>query len=87
MDFRRLPVLAGPVVAGVFLLGGCAAGPATSAAAPAEWTSSKDTSLRAWICWAMASTRGFQVVTPSARAVRRLCTAGAGSFASINMPA
>ena len=36
MDFRRLPVLAGPVVAGLFLLGGCAAGPATSAAAPAE---------------------------------------------------
>ncbi|WP_328302889.1 hypothetical protein [Actinomycetospora sp. NBC_00405] len=28
MDFRRLPVLAGPVVAGLFLLGGCAAGPA-----------------------------------------------------------
>ena len=36
MDFRRLPVLAGPVVAGLFLLGGCAAGPATSAAAPAD---------------------------------------------------
>ena len=36
MDFRRLPVLAGPVVAGLLLLGGCAAGPATSAAAPAE---------------------------------------------------
>jgi hypothetical protein len=36
MDFRRLPVLAGPVVAGLFLLGGCAAGPATSAAAPTE---------------------------------------------------
>lgn len=35
MDFRRLPVLAGPVVAGLFLLGGCAAGPVTSAAAPA----------------------------------------------------
>jgi hypothetical protein len=33
MDFRRLPVLAGPVVAGLFLLGGCAAG---SAAAPTE---------------------------------------------------
>jgi hypothetical protein len=30
MDFRRLPVLAGPVVAGLFLLGGCAAGPATA---------------------------------------------------------
>lgn len=35
MDFRRLPVLAGPVVAGLVLLGGCAAGPDTSAAAPA----------------------------------------------------
>lgn len=34
MDFRRLPVLAGPVVAGVFLLGGCAAGPAAPATAP-----------------------------------------------------
>jgi hypothetical protein len=36
MDFRRLPVLAGPVVVGLFLLGGCAAGPVTPAAAPAE---------------------------------------------------
>jgi len=28
MDFRRLPVLAGPVVAGLLLLGGCADAPA-----------------------------------------------------------
>ena len=36
MDFRRLPVLAGPVVAGLLLLGGCAGAPAPAptAAAP-----------------------------------------------------
>lgn len=35
MDFRRLPVLAGPVLAGLLVLGGCAGAPATPAASPA----------------------------------------------------
>ena len=35
MDFRRLPVLAGPVLAGLLVLGGCAGAPETPAAAPA----------------------------------------------------
>ncbi|MEJ2865088.1 hypothetical protein [Actinomycetospora flava] len=34
MDFRRLPVLAGPVLAGLLVLGGCAGAPETPAAAP-----------------------------------------------------
>ena len=35
MDPRRLPVLAGPVLAGLLVLGGCAGAPETPAAAPA----------------------------------------------------
>ena len=38
MDPRRLPVLAGPVLAGLLVLGGCAAAPEAPAAAPAPTT-------------------------------------------------
>ncbi|MEJ2886358.1 hypothetical protein [Actinomycetospora aeridis] len=35
MDFRRLPVLAGPFLAGLLVLGGCAGAPETPVASPA----------------------------------------------------